>query len=248
MGFFLWFQLLIDNINKPAPNITHLLLKFDVDGPVERTLLQPKFHYRLILIYSAIFSFYCVLYILLTCTSNPYGIIFCNFLSAIAVWRSFSIFWITCWSLMWMRRFMNLVFRFECPCITSKLTAYDLLMCNHVVVRLCAHIQYSLQLLHELCVSPLTSIAVMDLLCTKKYKFFVKVYFVHHKILKPFLSPRWACFNYYLVDSDYFFFIQHLNSLGVAPLPSRNDSQALRISSLHQVFFGQLNPVKYKHC
>ncbi|KAK6945090.1 Nucleoporin Nup186/Nup192/Nup205, partial [Dillenia turbinata] len=38
-------QLLIDNISRPAPNITHLLLKFDLDSPVERTLLQPKFHY-----------------------------------------------------------------------------------------------------------------------------------------------------------------------------------------------------------
>ncbi|WCJ29645.1 Nuclear pore complex protein NUP205 [Euphorbia peplus] len=38
-------QLLINNINRPAPNITHLLLKFDVDTPVERTVLQPKFHY-----------------------------------------------------------------------------------------------------------------------------------------------------------------------------------------------------------
>ncbi|XP_048227687.1 nuclear pore complex protein NUP205 isoform X2 [Ricinus communis] len=38
-------QLLIDNISRPAPNITHLLLKFDLDTPVERTVLQPKFHY-----------------------------------------------------------------------------------------------------------------------------------------------------------------------------------------------------------
>ncbi|XP_047339294.1 nuclear pore complex protein NUP205 isoform X2 [Impatiens glandulifera] len=38
-------QLLIDNIGRPAPNITHLLLKFDLDIPVERTILQPKFHY-----------------------------------------------------------------------------------------------------------------------------------------------------------------------------------------------------------
>ncbi|GFP89371.1 nuclear pore complex protein nup205 [Phtheirospermum japonicum] len=38
-------QLLIDNISRPAPNITHLLLKFDVDSPVERTYLRPKFHY-----------------------------------------------------------------------------------------------------------------------------------------------------------------------------------------------------------
>jgi nuclear pore complex protein Nup205 len=40
------FQLLIDNISRPAPNITHLLLKFDLDTPVERTVLQPKFYYR----------------------------------------------------------------------------------------------------------------------------------------------------------------------------------------------------------
>ncbi|KAL9242432.1 hypothetical protein vseg_016427 [Gypsophila vaccaria] len=38
-------QLLIDNISRPAPNVTHLLLKFDLDTPIERTLLQPKFHY-----------------------------------------------------------------------------------------------------------------------------------------------------------------------------------------------------------
>ncbi|XP_065016073.1 nuclear pore complex protein NUP205-like isoform X2 [Musa acuminata AAA Group] len=38
-------QLLIDNISRSAPNITHLLLRFDVDSPVERTVLQPKVHY-----------------------------------------------------------------------------------------------------------------------------------------------------------------------------------------------------------
>ncbi|WZZ04651.1 hypothetical protein YC2023_090572 [Brassica napus] len=37
--------LLVDCINRPAPNITHLLLKFDLDAPVEGTVLQPKFHY-----------------------------------------------------------------------------------------------------------------------------------------------------------------------------------------------------------
>lgn len=42
---FLIMQLLISNLSRPAPNITHLLLKFDVDGPVERTVLQPKRHY-----------------------------------------------------------------------------------------------------------------------------------------------------------------------------------------------------------
>jgi nuclear pore complex protein Nup205 len=38
------FQLLIDNISRPAPNITHLLLRFNLDMPVERTVLQPKFY------------------------------------------------------------------------------------------------------------------------------------------------------------------------------------------------------------
>lgn len=38
-------QLLIDNISRPAPNVTHLLLKFDIDHAVEQTVLQPKFHY-----------------------------------------------------------------------------------------------------------------------------------------------------------------------------------------------------------
>ncbi|CAM8931805.1 unnamed protein product [Rhodiola kirilowii] len=31
-------QLLINSINRPAPNIVHLLLKFDIDTPVERTI------------------------------------------------------------------------------------------------------------------------------------------------------------------------------------------------------------------
>ncbi|RZC49559.1 hypothetical protein C5167_017993 [Papaver somniferum] len=38
-------QLLLENINRPPPNITHSLLKFHVDVSVERTVLQPKFHY-----------------------------------------------------------------------------------------------------------------------------------------------------------------------------------------------------------
>ncbi|XP_042454349.1 nuclear pore complex protein NUP205-like isoform X2 [Zingiber officinale] len=38
-------QLLIDNINRPAPNVAHLLLRFDIDSPVEHSILQPKVHY-----------------------------------------------------------------------------------------------------------------------------------------------------------------------------------------------------------
>ncbi|KAL0410678.1 UNVERIFIED_CONTAM: Nuclear pore complex protein [Sesamum latifolium] len=121
-------QLLIDNINRPAPNITHLLLKFDVDGPVERTLLQPKFHYS------------CLKVIL---------------------------------------------------DMLDKLSKPDVNALLH---------EFGFQLLYELCVDPLTSAPTMDLLCSRKYQFFVK----------------------------------HLNSIGVAPLPKRNCSQALRISSLHQ--------------
>ncbi|KAL3825107.1 hypothetical protein ACJIZ3_021136 [Penstemon smallii] len=121
-------QLLIDNVGRPAPNITHLLLKFDVDSPVERTLLQPKSHYS---------------------------------------------------------------------CLKVILDILDKLLKPEVNALL--H-EFGFQLMYELCVDPLTSVPVMDLLCTKKYKFFIK----------------------------------HLNSVGVAPLPKRNSSQALRISSLHQ--------------
>ncbi|KAG8376000.1 hypothetical protein BUALT_Bualt09G0017500 [Buddleja alternifolia] len=121
-------QLLIDNISRPAPNITHLFLKFDVDGPVERTLLQPKFHYS------------CLKVIL---------------------------------------------------DILDKLLKPDVNALLH---------EFGFQLLYELCVDPLTSAPTVDLLCSKKYHFFVK----------------------------------HLNSIGVAPLPKRNSNQAFRISSLHQ--------------
>jgi nuclear pore complex protein Nup205 len=41
-----YMQLLVDNICRPAPNITHLLLRFDVNGSIERTVLKPKSHYR----------------------------------------------------------------------------------------------------------------------------------------------------------------------------------------------------------
>ncbi|XP_051130999.1 nuclear pore complex protein NUP205 [Andrographis paniculata] len=121
-------QLLIDNISRPAPNITHLLLKFDIDGPVERTLLQPKFHYS------------CLKVILE---------------------------------------------------MLDKLSKPDVNGLLH---------EFGFQLLYELCVDPLTSAPTMDLLSTKKYHFFVK----------------------------------HLDSIGVTPLPKRNSNQALRISSLHQ--------------
>lgn len=42
---FLILQLLINNLSRPAPNVSHLLLRFDVDVPVERSILQPKRHY-----------------------------------------------------------------------------------------------------------------------------------------------------------------------------------------------------------
>ncbi|KAG6389301.1 hypothetical protein SASPL_150768 [Salvia splendens] len=129
-------QLLIDNISRPAPNITHLLLKFDIDGPVERTLLQPKFQY-------------------------------------------------SC-----LKVILGILDKLLIPDVNALLHEFGF---QH-------KLSTFLQLLYELCVDPLTSAPLMDLLCTKKYHFFVK----------------------------------HLSSIGVAPLPKRSSSQALRISSLHQ--------------
>ncbi|PIA65680.1 hypothetical protein AQUCO_00100883v1 [Aquilegia coerulea] len=121
-------QLLIDNINRPAPNITHLLLKFEVDMPVERTILQPRFHYS------------CLKVIL---------------------------------------------------DILEKLSKPDVNALLH---------EFGFQLLYELCLDSLTCGPTMDLLSNKKYQFFLK----------------------------------HLHTIGVAPLPKRINNQALRISSLHQ--------------
>ncbi|XP_020537054.1 nuclear pore complex protein NUP205 isoform X2 [Jatropha curcas] len=121
-------QLLIDNLSRPAPNITHLLLKFDLDTPIERTVLQPKFHYS------------CLKVILE---------------------------------------------------ILEKLLKPDINALLH---------EFGFQLLYELCLDPLTCGPTMDLLSSKKYQFFVK----------------------------------HLETIGVAPLPKRNSNQPLRISSLHQ--------------
>ncbi|KAL1300925.1 hypothetical protein AAHE18_18G216100 [Arachis hypogaea] len=121
-------KLLIDNIGRPAPNITHLLLKFDLDMPVERTVLQPKFYYS------------CMKVIL---------------------------------------------------DILDKLLKPDANALLH---------EFGFQLLYELCVDPLTCVPMMDLLSNRKYQFFVK----------------------------------HLDTIGIAPLPKRNTNQPLRISSLHQ--------------
>lgn len=121
-------QLLIDNISRPAPNIAHLLLKFDLDTPIERTVLQPKFHY-------------------------------------------------SC-----LKVILDILEKLPKPDINSLL------------------LEFGFQLVYELCSDPLTSGPIMDLLSNKRYQFFVK----------------------------------HLETLGVAPLPKRSNSQALRISSLHQ--------------
>ncbi|XP_022938219.1 nuclear pore complex protein NUP205 isoform X2 [Cucurbita moschata] len=120
-------QLLIDNISRPAPNVTHLLLKFNLETSIERTILQPKFHYSCLKVVLEI----------LEKLSNP--------------------------------EVNALLFEF------------------------------GFQLLYELCLDPLTSGPVMDLLSNKKYYFFVK----------------------------------HLDTIGVVPLPKRNN-HTLRVSSLHQ--------------
>lgn len=121
-------QLLIDNISRPAPNVTHLLLKFDIDHAVERTVLQPKFHYS---------------------------------------------------------------------CLKVILEILDRLLKPEKNAML--H-EFGFQLLYVLSVDPLTCGPTMDLLSKKKYQFFVK----------------------------------HLDTIGIAPLPKRNSNQPLRISSLHQ--------------
>ncbi|KAL1816058.1 hypothetical protein ACET3Z_018632 [Daucus carota] len=120
-------QLLIENVSRPAPNVTHLLLKFDLDTSIERTILQPKFHYS------------CLKVIL---------------------------------------------------DILEKLSKPDVNSLLH---------EFGFQLLYELCSDTLTCGPTMDLLSKKKYQFFVK----------------------------------HLDTVGVEPLPKRNSSQAFRISSLH---------------
>jgi nuclear pore complex protein Nup205 len=38
-------RLLLSNLHQPPPNLTHLLLKFDINQPVEMTMLQPKRHF-----------------------------------------------------------------------------------------------------------------------------------------------------------------------------------------------------------
>ncbi|XXG47855.1 hypothetical protein AAC387_Pa02g2424 [Persea americana] len=121
-------QLLIDNINRPPPNITHLLLKFNLDVSVERTVLQPKYNYS------------CLKIIL---------------------------------------------------DILEKLSRPDVNALLH---------ELGFQLLYELCLDPLTGGPTMDLLSIRRYHFFS----------------------------------MHLDTIGVAPLPKRNNNQTLRISSLHQ--------------
>lgn len=121
-------QLLIDNIHRPAPNITHFLLKFEVDMPVERTILEPKFHY-------------------------------------------------SC-----LKVILDILDKYAKPDVNALLH------------------EFGFQLLYELCLDPLTCGPTMDLLSNKKYQYFLK----------------------------------HLHTIGVAPLPKRSNNQALRISSLHQ--------------
>uniref|UniRef100_A0A0E0JX12 Nuclear pore complex protein NUP205 n=1 Tax=Oryza punctata TaxID=4537 RepID=A0A0E0JX12_ORYPU len=121
-------QLLIDNICRPAPNITHLLLRFDVNGSIERTVLKPKSHYSC----------------LKTILDN-----------------------------------------------LEKVTKPDINALLH---------EFGFQLLYELCLDPLTCGPVMDLLSTTKYQFFSK----------------------------------HVGTIGVSPLPKRNNNQSLRISMLHE--------------
>uniref|UniRef100_A0A9I9CJL9 Nuclear pore complex protein NUP205 n=1 Tax=Cucumis melo TaxID=3656 RepID=A0A9I9CJL9_CUCME len=120
-------QLLIDNVSRPAPNVTHLLLKFNLETSIERTVLQPKYHY-------------------------------------------------SC-----LKVILEILEKLSNPEVNALLY------------------EFGFQLLYELCLDPLTSGPVIDLLSNKKYYFFVK----------------------------------HLDTIGVVPLPKRNN-HTLRVSSLHQ--------------
>ncbi|XP_008457616.2 nuclear pore complex protein NUP205 isoform X2 [Cucumis melo] len=120
-------QLLIDNISRPAPNVTHLLLKFNLETSIERTVLQPKYHY-------------------------------------------------SC-----LKVILEILEKLSNPEVNALLY------------------EFGFQFLYELCLDPLTSGPVIDLLSNKKYYFFVK----------------------------------HLDTIGVVPLPKRNN-HTLRVSSLHQ--------------
>ncbi|KAL0915304.1 hypothetical protein M5K25_015711 [Dendrobium thyrsiflorum] len=95
-------QLLIDNIRQPAPSLTHLLLKFDVNGPVEKTQLQPKYHFS---------------------------------------------------------------------CLKVILDSLEKLLRPELNALL---YEFGFQLLYELCLDPLTSGPIVDLLSIKKYQFFSK--------------------------------------------------------------------------
>lgn len=183
----LHLQLLIDNINRPAPNITHLLLKFNVDGAVERTVLQPKFHYRFYFIDICYFNFCVTLFYSRTwnsflllqlledhswcvgktsetrhqclapwiCISGWSGLI-------IELGCIFLFIFFSCDKIVYWLQAAESVSLFFWNCCKS--CTFDELI-----------IGYIMQLLYELCTDPLTCNPMMDLLSTKKYRFFVQV-------------------------------------------------------------------------
>lgn len=87
-----------------------------------------------------------------------------------------------------MHYFMNLVFRFEETNEMFQFLVYNLLMwilwMTSPYIFVCLKYSRLLQLLYELCMDPLTSSPIMDLLCTKKYQFFLKVLFLYHSMLE----------------------------------------------------------------
>lgn len=151
-------QLLVDNICRPAPNITHLLLRFDVNGTIERTILKPKSHYRW----------------------APTCAFMCNILPYI--WTNFH-----CTSCLKIildnlekvtKPDINALlheFSFQVCFVVSVLRNY---ISRSIILRISLsylHFPVWIQLLYELCLDPLTCGPVMDLLSTKKYQFFSKV-------------------------------------------------------------------------
>jgi nuclear pore complex protein Nup205 len=149
-------QLLIDNICRPAPNITHLLLRFDVNGPIERTVLKPKSHYRL----------------------TSCCVITCSDVICLMNWLSL---YCSC-----LKIILDNLEKVTKPDINALLHEFSFQVCflSLAEVRSSYFTFFCtkficlvwIQLLYELCLDPLTCGPVMDLLSTTKYQFFSKVH------------------------------------------------------------------------
>jgi nuclear pore complex protein Nup205 len=139
-------QLLLANLDQPSPNVTHLLLRFDIDQPVERTVLQPKRHFRYLLFHLP------RLYLLLRVATG--------FVSKVGG--------------LYCVLFLSLMIQvLLCSCLRVILDQLDTLTRPEVNASL--H-ELGFQLMYELCVDPVTCGPMVELLWGEKYEFFSKVH------------------------------------------------------------------------